>query len=239
VKSIKNIKQKISNTLERFSLLNQGIKFTWVGNQYGGFYVNLEVLTKDSVIYSFGIGEDISFDKGIIRETGSTVYGFDPTPKSIKWVEKNKVPGFEFMDYGIGVKDGSSKLYLPKNPEHVSGSVVETTNISKEYVKIKLKTLRTIMKELGHQKIDVLKMDIEGLEYEVLTNILDEEIRINQILVEFHDRFLEDGKKRRGDLQKLLQSKRYKKFAISKSGQEVSFMHSSLYNELLTKKGRK
>jgi len=212
------------------------IKYSWIGNDYGGFYVNLDALNKDSIIYSFGIGEDISFDKGIIRETGATVYGFDPTPKSIKWVEKNKVAGFEFMDYGIGVKDGFSKLYLPKNPEHVSGSVVETTSISKEYVKINLKTLGTIMKELGHQKIDVLKMDIEGLEYEVLTKILNEEMRINQILVEFHDRFLEDGKKRRKVLQELLQFKGYKKFAVSKSGQEVSFMHESIFNELTTKK---
>lgn len=219
-----------------------GIKkmsYIWLGNEYGGFYVNLEALNRGSIIYSFGIGEDISFDKGIIRETGARVYGFDPTPKSIKWVDKNKIPGFEFMDYGIGVKDGFSKLYLPKNPEHVSGSVVETTNISKEYVRVELKSLRTIMKELGHEEIDVLKFDIEGLEYEVLSNILNDEIRIDQILVEFHERFLEDGKRRRKDLQKLLYLKGYKRFAVSKSGQEVSFMHKSLYNELLTKKNKK
>jgi hypothetical protein len=40
----------------------------WYGNSYGGFYVYPEVLDKESIIYSFGISEDISFDLAFINK---------------------------------------------------------------------------------------------------------------------------------------------------------------------------
>lgn len=210
--------------------------YKWLGNDYGGFYVNLDNINEDSIIYSFGIGEDISFDKEIIEKTKAKVYGFDPTPKSIEWVKKNEIKGFEFKKYGIGTENGNSKMYLPKNPDHVSGSVLETKNTGGEYVLIELRTLKSIMKELGHTGIDILKMDIEGLEYAVLKNIIKEQIEIGQILVEFHDRFLPDGRRKRKMVEKMLKKHGYHKLAISKSALEISFMHDSLYNKLIKKK---
>jgi Methyltransferase FkbM domain len=41
----------------------------------------------------------------------------------------------------------------------------------------------------GHHAIDLLKIDIEGFEYEVLESCLAERIPIKQICVEFHDFF--------------------------------------------------
>jgi FkbM family methyltransferase len=43
----------------------------------------------------------------------------------------------------------------------------------------------------GHDSIDLLKIDIEGFEYEVLESCLEERIPIRQICVEFHDFFPE------------------------------------------------
>ena len=42
------------------------------------------------------------------------------------------------------------------------------------------------MEELNHNKIDLLKMDIEGAEYEVINDILEKNIDIDIILVELH-----------------------------------------------------
>src|SRR5690554_1691728 len=41
------------------------------------------------------------------------------------------------------------------------------------------------MTQLGHKHIDVLKMDIEGAEYDVIENILSAQLPITQILIEF------------------------------------------------------
>jgi hypothetical protein len=48
--------------------------------------------------------------------------------------------------------------------------------------------LSTAMKLQGHARIDLLKMDIEGAEYEVIEEIVREKIPVQQLLVEFHHR---------------------------------------------------
>jgi FkbM family methyltransferase len=54
-------------------------------------------------------------------------------------------------------------------------------------------TLDEIIKENDITEIDLLKIDIEGSEYELLNNIQDETYsKINQITVEFHDFLNED-----------------------------------------------
>ena len=49
------------------------------------------------------------------------------------------------------------------------------------------------MKERGHTRIDLLKMDIEGFEYEIIEDVLRNSIDIRQICVEFHHFFKNIG----------------------------------------------
>ena len=49
--------------------------------------------------------------------------------------------------------------------------------------------LSTILEKLGHNRIDILKMDIEGAEYEVIEDIISSTVPIQQVLIEFHHRF--------------------------------------------------
>ncbi len=232
MKIFNKLRKIILYSLIRFylgvKLLGKGIKPIWIGNNYGGFFVDVSNLKGESIIYSFGIGEDISFDKELIKKTKAKVYGFDPTPKSIEWVKENKVNNFIFFDYGIGIKNESTKMYLPKNKDHVSGSIIKTKNLSEQYVNIELKTLDKIMDELEHNHIDLLKLDIEGLEYQVLDYIVAKKIKINQIVLEFHDRFVENGVEKRKKLMKRLRGNGYVLFAISKNLQEYSFICKSL-----------
>ncbi|MCX6262782.1 MAG: hypothetical protein NTY95_18425, partial [Bacteroidia bacterium] len=94
------VNQLILKSTGKVSHLKKGVKckYIWYGNRYGGFYVCPEFLNRNSIIYSFGIGEDISFDKAMIENHDCQVFGFDPTPKSINWVKSQNLPAkFNFF----------------------------------------------------------------------------------------------------------------------------------------------
>ena len=58
----------------------------------------------------------------------------------------------------------------------------------------------------GHDSIDLLKIDIEGFEYEVLGSCLAKRIPIKQICVEFHDFFPEIPKAKAREMIRALKS---------------------------------
>ena len=61
-----------------------------LGSIYGGWTICTEAgLGSDSVIYSVGVGEDISFDLDLIKTFGCQILAFDPTPRSINWIKTN------------------------------------------------------------------------------------------------------------------------------------------------------
>ena len=63
-------------------------------------------------------------------------------------------------------------LLLPQPENAVSGTVVPAAVADQETVAVPVSRLSTIMSELGHERLDVLKMDIEGAEYAVLDDML-------------------------------------------------------------------
>ncbi|MCS7084742.1 MAG: FkbM family methyltransferase [Bacteroidia bacterium] len=157
------------------------------GTDYGGWSVCTPLIRRDSVVYSFGIGTDVSFDLGLIERFGVTVHAFDPTPASIEWVKKfHDRPDLKVYPYGLADFNGSRTFYPPDNPDHISHTIVPKTTSSAPAFEVEFKTLDAIMRELGHDSIDVLKMDIEGAEYGVVDDLTNKKIFPKQLLVEYH-----------------------------------------------------
>ncbi|MCG8582741.1 MAG: FkbM family methyltransferase [Bacteroidales bacterium] len=204
------------------------VSYEWIGSSNGGFYLSPEHLGPTSVVYSFGIGQDISFDTAMINKFNCKVFGFDPTPKSIDWVKsQGEIEGFSFTPVGISDKNGELQFFLPQNDKHVSGSLVDNTvTDSENIIKVPVKDLKTIAGELGHHSIDVLKMDIEGAEYDVIPSILESGINIKQILIEFHHRLYRGGNQKTNEAIRLLANHGYKVFAASEILEEISFIKS-------------
>src|SRR5690606_32780713 len=50
------------------------------GGLRGGWTVHPDVLSKDSIVYAFGVGSNIEWDKEMVRRFGLTLHAFDPTP---------------------------------------------------------------------------------------------------------------------------------------------------------------
>jgi len=200
-----------------------------LGTEYGGYAVCPTGLGASSIAYSFGVGTDISFDAALIALRGVTVHAFDPTPRSVEWVKAQSLPDrFEFHPWGIAGFDGTATFHAPKDPTHVSHTLLEGGNVGTGSVEVPVFRLRTIMSKLGHDRIDILKMDIEGAEYDVLPDVLASGLAIPQILIEFHHRRSGVPLSRTQSAVTALEQAGYRAFNESPSGYEFSFARPDL-----------
>jgi FkbM family methyltransferase len=158
---------------------------SFLGTEYGGYAVLPQLLAANALVYSAGIGEDISFDLALIERFGCVVHGFDPTPRSLAWLKLQHLPpNYSVHAYGLASFDGTASFAPPKNPAHVSHTILGDG--PGERLEFPVKRLGTALRELGHERLDLLKLDIEGSEYEVLDDLLANGPLPPQLLVEFH-----------------------------------------------------
>jgi FkbM family methyltransferase len=158
----------------------------WCGTEYGGKYLPLDIIQSDWICYSGGIGTDISFDEGLIKDYGCQVFAFDPTPKALDFIKNHKhLPEqFHFYPVGLWYQDTKMKFYEPSNPTYDSYSILNLRDTN-ETIEADCKGLSTLMREFEHDRIDVLKLDIEGAELTVIPHMIEEHIKPQIICVEY------------------------------------------------------
>jgi FkbM family methyltransferase len=195
-----------------------------LGTEYGGWPVVDGTVSRDSIVYSFGVGEDVSFDCALISKCGCQVWAFDPTPKSQAWVSGRSLPReFHFAPVGVSATDGEVTFYPPANSEYVSYSVAPSRDQTREPIVAPVRRLSTLMAENGHSHIDVLKMDIEGFEYGVIEDLLAGTTRPQHLLVEFHHGLYGIGREKTVKAVAALRHAGYRLFYLSVTGREYGF----------------
>lgn len=196
-----------------------------LGSDYGGYAVCPVGLNAHSVVYSFGIGEDISFDVALMERYGMSIHAFDPTPRSIRWVEEQNVGDrFVVHPWGLAAHDGTARFTPPENPEHISHTVLDRDKYAGDIIEVPVFRLETVMRKLGHDHLDILKMDIEGAEYDVVDELVASSIRPTQILMEYHHHLEGVPLARTEASVEKLQGAGYRIFALSDTGRELSFV---------------
>jgi hypothetical protein len=185
-----------------------------LGTKYGCWFLPKDIdLDEDSVVYSAGVGEDISFDMLLSDKYKCNIVLIDPTKRSkkhfdelkhyyekIKWKLsgdiqedyygimyplKPDLDKFTFVEKGLwDKKEPNMKFYKPVNKQYVSHSLLEGV-CSDEYTEVDVDTLRNIMDENNHYTIDVLKLKIQGAEVKVLQDMLNENIFPRYICIHF------------------------------------------------------
>lgn len=151
-------------------------------------------LSPAAIVCSVGIGLSASFEREIIENFGCQVYAFDPTPKSVAWIQaQNPCPDMHFAAIGIADADGTMTMAPPLNAAGISYSALLSNSDGRSSMLVPVRTLESAMQERGHSSIDLLKMDIESCEYRV-GNLATGKIRPPQVLVEFHQGFYDCAK---------------------------------------------
>jgi FkbM family methyltransferase len=167
-----------------------------LGTEYGGWWIPKNSIDKNSICYLAGAGEDITFDLALSELYDPMIHIFDPTPRAKKHFE-NTVKNNDrivFHEIGIYNNDGIMKFYGPAIREHCSHSI-ENLQKTDYGFNAEVKKYSSIMKWLGHDHIDLLKLDIEGAELKVLDDIILNKATLPRILlVEFDDQKIEDAR---------------------------------------------
>ena len=157
-----------------------------LGTGYGSWIVPTELLGSGAIAYCGGVGEDISFDRALIKEFGCLVWAMDPTPRAVAFVEKTAagLPNFHFLPIGLWSTDSLQRFYTPQNPNHVSHSVVNLQR-TQSFFEAECRRISGIADDLGHEHITLIKLDIEGAEYEVVESMLEDGLLPTVLCVEF------------------------------------------------------
>jgi FkbM family methyltransferase len=185
-----------------------------LGTTYGGWYVpRVMDLDENSIIYSAGVGEDISFDLLLSDKYKSHIYFIDPTERALKHYESvyegydraiwdfsgqdvqkdywETISGLKptlrkmyYVKKGLWTGRDILKFYKQENEKYVSQSLIKDM-FGKEYDRVEVLSVKDLMREKQNTKIDLLKMDIEGAEVEVLNKMLDDEIYPKYLCIEF------------------------------------------------------
>ncbi|MBI2961663.1 MAG: FkbM family methyltransferase [Betaproteobacteria bacterium] len=170
-----------------------------LGTRYGGWWIQTRMIGPDPLLIDCGLGEDISFPTAFLARFGGRVIGIEPNPRSLAWVEAHRPAGMELWRSAFWHSAQTMRFHLPRpkaqlpcGADGVSGSLIS----SHEYVtgadsfEVGTVTLAQVLGAAGRAQCDVLKLDIEGAEYEVLERLCasGEVRRIGQLLVEFHHR---------------------------------------------------
>lgn len=156
-----------------------------LGTPYGGWWVPMSLLTADSIVYSMGVGGDASFDLELMRSFGCHVWGFDPTPFSLAYVhEQQWPPQWHFEPVGVWTEAAEMRFSAAAGQVSGSASITRPGNDEATFL-ARVESLPDIMKRLGHDRIDLLKMDIEGAEGPVLDALIAGDLRPRILCVEY------------------------------------------------------
>jgi FkbM family methyltransferase len=202
---------------------------TRIGSDYGGWIVAVEPLAKagNPVVLSFGLGDDISFDEEIIHRYAAYVYGFDPTPVSLNWIASREKPtNMKVLPIGIAKVDGTQTFTLPDKESRGNYSAKSTAGVS---ILCDVMRYSSILALLELRRVDVLKLDVEGSEYDVVPDIIASSVLPVQLLIEFHHRLHHIRVTQTREAVKAIRRAGFSLFAVSPGGQELSFIRSKSF----------
>lgn len=154
------------------------------GSATGGWHIPGDLIEKDWLVYDFGVGDDISFDIALVERHGCTIHAFDPTPESVAYMEDKSLPGFQFHPVGVWDDDTIIKFWKPSSDQLISYSADNLRQTS-DYVECKVKTIGTLVAELGHEHVDFIKMDVKGAEQRVIPNMIADGFRPTLLCLEY------------------------------------------------------
>lgn len=173
-------------------------KLNYVGANYDGGYFIADLFDKPLLV-SGGAGKNIDFER-IFQSKGGKVIVFDGTisRNDFEWHD------IKFENKNLGIKKSRNTISLSRYLR--DNDIVNQAKISKQGL--------------------YMKLDIEGGEYDVLTDLGTEVAEFDQLVIEFHDMFKVGFAEFRGEFERIIQNLSRSFISVSlKANNWDSFVH--------------
>lgn len=176
---------KLKNFIKKI-FFKMGVKVVKINSD---FIVKHDPYLVQKRILNSNVKEPIIFDVGsfhghVARKyrklfPKSSIYCFEPFPDSFNVLKRNLGSDPSFKIFQIGVSDEIGKTLFNSNSFSQTNSILKTDSRgestwgaglldTKDIIEIEISTIDQIVLDLGLEKIDILKMDVQGAEFKVL-----------------------------------------------------------------------
>lgn len=141
-------------------------------------------LNQDSIVFDIG-GYRGDFASEVSSRFQCKVFVFEPVEKFYLYAKSRfkKNPKIAVFQYGLGAKDEVLNIEEDENKTQMTASKQSKT------IKVQLKNIEQVLLDLNITHIDLLKVNIEGGEYELLEKLyaMDFMKKVKDFQIQFHD----------------------------------------------------
>lgn len=159
-----------------------------VGSSYGGWMLPRAVIRPGWTCYCVGAGGDISFDLELVETYGATVRCIEPdetyTAEAIAEAADMQ-DRFQAVRAALAGADAPIRMQRTHHPGSRSLSSARLYD-TQEFVEVPGRTLQSLMSEAGDSTVDLLKVDIEGAEYEVIPKLDLRALGVKVLSIQLH-----------------------------------------------------
>jgi len=207
LKAIITILQKTEGLIRKIKLRLQrssSVQFNEVERWYQDDPHNLkrsdfDFLTPDSIAFDLG-GYEGEWASNLYARYNCNIHVFEPVSIYANILKKRFSTNNKIKVYAIGLAEADSEATI--SIDKFASRLIENGNSSKASEKILLRSFNDFISEKGIEKIDLLKINIEGAEFPLLEKLAETGTlsKIKCLLIQFHD-FADNANTRRKIIQ--------------------------------------
>jgi FkbM family methyltransferase len=189
----------------------------------------VELLEPGDTVWDVGahMGMYSIFAAKKLAEIGGRVLSFEPDPSMRELLGANRrINGLEHIEihpFGLGSESGSALL---RRPEMSGGATLDTgrdLGFELEPSRIEIRRGDNLIAD-GLPSPDVLKMDIEGAEYDALSGMPDALASCRAVLIEVHTKSRADGRSVRERVRELLEAQDFDIAMVGERGAQEHWL---------------
>lgn len=178
---------------------------------HGGWWLCPQAIRPGDVVYSFTVGGDLRFETEVAERYGARVHVFDPDPATADRAAELPDPDrLRFFPMTVGARNEHRDVVLP-------GSRVTEARALR---------LPAHMRNLGHRRLDLIRLDVPGVEGDVIRDLVTMEVDVHQLLLAFHEERTVEARDRIEAGVATLGGHGYRVFHISPDRREFSFIRT-------------